>query len=129
MNANRLIGLLAALGVALVLLALFGPAWAQDAKHIQMYHSDPTYDAWFRGLTSPSGGSCCNLKDCDKVEAEWRGGAWYARVKGEMTLVPQSAILEKPLSIDGDAFACLRSTPDPVTASFIRCFIPPIPGY
>ena len=118
MNANRFIGLMAALGVALVLLALFGPAWGQDAKHIQMYHDTPEKDAWFRSLKQPgSGFSCCSRSDCTRTDAVFSKGRWQAVVNGVWTLIPPEKELDT-MSYDGEAYVCNK--PDGKIICFVR---------
>jgi hypothetical protein len=75
--------------------------------------------AWFRSLKQPvTGMSCCDVSDCRRTEADWRGGQWWAVVENNWTPIPREKQLDK-LSIDGDAYVCAgpRGT--------IYCFVPP----
>lgn len=74
---------------------------------------------WFRSLKQPNTGmSCCDVSDCRRTDADYRGGQWWAVVENNWTPIPQEKQLDK-LSIDGDAYVCSgpRGT--------IYCFIPP----
>ena len=76
---------------------------------------------WFKSLRQPgSGQSCCDLADCKRTEADWKGEGWVAHYPdGEPVRVPNSIILKKP-SIDGDAYLC--SHPQ---SKKLYCFIRP----
>lgn len=102
---------LAALAAAVILFALFAPAWSQDRG------------AWFKSLKQPGSGgvSCCDISDCKKTESEWRGGQWHARSNrtGEMTPVPHEKVINNVPSIDGEAYLCESSV------GTLYCFVPP----
>lgn len=75
--------------------------------------------AWFKSLKQPKTGySCCDISDCKRTDADWRGGQWWAMVKGEWTPIPPEKELDK-LSIDGDAYVCSSPT------RRIYCFVKP----
>jgi hypothetical protein len=98
--------LLAGLAPA-VLLASALSAHAQDRA------------SWFKSLKQPGTGiSCCDISDCKRAEADWRGGQWHAVVDGEWTPIPREKELDKQ-SIDGDAYVCSSPT------RRIYCFIKP----
>jgi hypothetical protein len=89
--------------------------------------------SWFESLKMPgTNASCCGAGDCNRTEADWRGGQWWAVVRGEWRPVPPSKVLASPASIDGAAYICTGSPaytfngfePD----SPIYCFVPPIWG-
>ena len=77
--------------------------------------------AWFKSLRSPATGqSCCDLADCKRTEADWKGEGWVAHYPdGEPVQVPNAIILDKP-SIDGEAYLC--SHPQ---SKKLFCFIRP----
>lgn len=78
--------------------------------------------AWFKSLRQPvTGHSCCDISDCRRTDADWRGGQWWAVVGGEWTPIPPDKELEKQ-SIDGDAYVC--SSP----SRRIYCFVRPTLG-
>lgn len=82
----------------------------------------PELDQWFRGLTSASGGSCCDGGDGSKAEAEWDVKGNHYRVrdpKGEWQKVPDGALVKGP-NLAGYAMVWwyhINGVP------FIRCFI------
>ena len=81
--------------------------------------ADESRRAWFKSLTQPTtGGSCCDLSDCARTDADWRDGQWWAVVSGEWTPIPRDRELDKK-SIDGDAYVC--SSP----SRNIYCFVKP----
>jgi hypothetical protein len=106
-------------------LALVGPSRSQDRGK------------WFRSLERPGGGSCCDISDCRKTSAEWRGGKagqWFAAVNGRIRPIPPEIVLRDPPSIDGDAYVCAGrdivddENPTDITLGRLFCFIPPSPG-
>jgi hypothetical protein len=110
--------------VALIFLVL--PADAEDhgfksplrLEHERIYHADQKSDEWFRSLKQPgSGFSCCDISDCKRTEADWRGGQWWAVVSGEWTPIPRDKELDKQ-SLDGDAYVC--SSPNRRIYCFVR---------
>lgn len=91
----------------LVALLMTGQAFGQDRGE------------WFKSLKQPgSGFSCCDISDCKLAEADWRAGQWWAVVRGEWTPIPNDKVLEKPPSIDGDAYVC--SSPNRRIYCFVR---------
>jgi len=107
------------------LIVLLGcAAWgvgirAEDRAATQDRAMQEDRGAWFRSLKQPvTGMSCCDVSDCRRTEADWRGGQWWAKVQDSWTPIPPDKQLQK-LSIDGDAYVCSgpRGT--------IYCFIPP----
>ena len=81
--------------------------------------ADENRRAWFKSLTQPTtGGSCCDLSDCARTDADWHDGQWWAVVSGEWTAIPRDRELDKQ-SIDGDAYVC--SSP----SRSIYCFVKP----
>lgn len=114
-----LIGIMAAVMIG---WAMFDPAWSQDRG------------AWFKSLKQPGTNiSCCDISDCRRTEAEWRGDGWTAIVNGKWREIPAGKILKKPHSIDGDAYVC--NGPEwrdddggEVTPGTIYCFVPPDMG-
>lgn len=98
------------LALGLVLLAIV-PVWAQDRG------------SWFKSLKQPgSGFSCCDISDCRRTDAEWRGEGWTAISKGAggaWVVIPPDKVLDQPKSLDGDAYLC--ESPN----GRIYCFVPP----
>lgn len=75
--------------------------------------------AWLKSLRQPvTGMSCCDISDCNRTDAEWRQGQWWAMLNGKWVVVPRETLLDKT-SIDGDAYICAGRT------GTIYCFIPP----
>jgi len=86
-------------------------------------YADENRGAWFKSLKQPGSGlSCCDISDCRRADAEWRGNQWWAIVQGEWTPVPRNKELSK-MSIDGDAYVC--SSQAPSKSPTIYCFVPP----
>lgn len=102
------------LGMAAVALVLMAwPAPAQDRG------------AWFKSLRMPgSGVSCCDISDCKQTDAQWQAGGWWAvsRYHKKLVPIPPAKVLQKPMSIDGEAYLCEGQ------AGTIFCFVPPSPG-
>jgi hypothetical protein len=74
---------------------------------------------WFKSLRMPGTGfSCCDISDCKRTEADWRGGQWWAVVNGSWTPIPREKELDKQ-SIDGDAYVCASPT------RRVYCFVKP----
>jgi hypothetical protein len=96
-----------------VTIAMAGPSRAQDRG------------AWFKSLKMPGGTSCCDISDCKRVEAQWRGGGWLAlsNVTKKWTQIPPARVLQSPHSIDGEAYLC-----EGPASGTIYCFVPPSPG-
>ena len=107
----RTIGLSAA--VVLGLLALpNSEAMAQSAEDRA---------TWFKSLKQPgSEAPCCDISDCERTEADWRDGQWWAIVRGVWMPVPRDRELSIP-SIDGAAYVCSSYARD----RMIFCFVPP----
>lgn len=104
--------LLMLIGVVILALLLLwlGPATAQPRDKGE----------WFKSLKQPgSGGSCCDIADCKKTEADWRDGRWWAVVQGTWVAIPENTIVTKQYSYDGDAYVCHAPN------SRIYCFIRP----
>lgn len=127
--------ILAALVCGVIVLAWLSTVPANaDEEHTRMYHADPAYDRFFRSLATnpdaPGARSCCNMSDCHRVDAgQDASGVWWITLPGGSRLsVPPNRVIKSPLSIDGEAYACMG---DPVhlEGSPVRCFVPPIPSY
>lgn len=108
--------LVAALFVVLLAVAVFMQA---TTPHLR---ADEARAAWFKGLKQPGNGiSCCDVSDCRRADAEWRGGEkgqWWATVNGAWTPIPPGTELATR-SIDGDAYVCASP------AGHIYCFVRP----
>lgn len=75
---------------------------------------------WFRSLMRPdTGTSCCNVADCHKTVADWRGNQWWAKVDEQWTPIPNEKVVKDHDSFDGEAYVCSGD------ARFIFCFVPP----
>lgn len=87
--------------------------------------------AWFESLRQPGTNfGCCDISDCAKVDAEVRDGAWWAKIGETWRQVPDNVILAKPVSIDGNAYACTGSYSFMAAGQtdgppFFYCFVPP----
>jgi len=94
---------------ALFVLLVAMPAWPQD--------HDANHD-WYKDLAAPSGGSCCNGRDCRVATARmtpW--GTWEAYVNGVWVDVPSAAILSDHLNKSPlNAHIC-------ESGGWIRCFL------
>ena len=105
---------------------LDGQARASD----EIAESDAARAEWFEGLKTPSGQSCCDLGDCRRVHAEWRGDTrgWWALVNGKWRPVPVDKVLSTPPSIDGAAYLCSATAPpaEGSTAQQVTTMLPPI---
>ena len=76
-------------------------------------------DAWFEGLKMPGTViPCCDISDCRRTTADWRGGQWWATVDGQWTPIPPNKELSKR-SIDGDAYVCASQN------RYVYCFVKP----
>lgn len=90
---------------------------------------------WFQSLKQPrSGKSCCDIADCTRTRAEWRQGTWFAEILGKWREVPADTIVQKPPSLDGDAYVCTgysltMTLSRQYEAPYIYCFVPPDYGY
>ena len=74
---------------------------------------------WFKGLKQPGTDNyCCDVSDCEKTEADWRDGQWWAVVQGRWMPIPRNKELAER-SIDGEAYVCSG------WARRIFCFIKP----
>ena len=93
--------------VSLVTIACVAVARAED-RH-----------AWFEGLKMPGTViPCCDISDCRRTTADWRGGQWWATVDGQWTPIPPNKELSKR-SIDGDAYVCASKN------RYVYCFVKP----
>ena len=85
--------------------------------------------AWFEGLTMPGTAiPCCDISDCRRTKADWRGGQWWATVDGQWTPIPPEQGTDQTL--DRRRRLCLRqpqplrlllhqARPDDVAAGFV----------
>lgn len=111
-------------------------------------HADPKRSAWFKSLTVPgTGGSCCDISDCRRTEAEWKDGRWWAAVAmpdktSKWMPIEPGRVLAKPRSIDGEAYVCssagsvagpafepgIGAYTRPASDPLIYCSVPPDMG-
>jgi hypothetical protein len=87
---------------------------------------------WYKDLKSPEGESCCNEKDCHRVEGRFVEpggvGPWSLeiRIGSRWVKVPRDRILSQP-SPDGSVHACYSDPAPFMTESepglTIRCVI------
>jgi hypothetical protein len=109
---------------AILLLAWSAPVQA-DEEHMRLHHADAQHDEWMRSLKRPdTGGSCCNLRDCNPTDAEWRDGQWWAVLRGQWIAIPPEKVLTHPRSLDGEAWLCAS-----LSSTFVFCFVPPLNNY
>jgi hypothetical protein len=105
----------------LAALLVFGAAQRADAAN---------RSAWFQSLRMPgTNASCCDVSDCQRTEADFRAGRWWAVVDKKWREIPHKSVLAHPTSIDGFAYVCAGS-PTWGISGFgrdppIYCFVPP----
>jgi hypothetical protein len=108
------------LRLAIIVLAAIAafPAIAEETK-----------GDWFKSLKQPiTGASCCDISDCKRTKAEFKGGQWWADVPGggakdaQVTPIPNEKVLKDKFSFDGEAYVCSGYD------RRIYCFVPPSPG-
>jgi hypothetical protein len=123
MSRNALLAAAATVAaIALLLAASF--ACADEAGDV---------GRWFKSLTQPGTGmSCCEEADCKQAEAEWRGGQWWAVVRGRWTAIPPDKVLRQT-SIMPRAVVCSSPAADYYGSGHealpvIYCFVPPFNG-
>ena len=97
--------------------------------------AEPDRGAWFKSLKMPgTKTSCCDVADCKKTEAEWKGDGWTAIVRGVWRNIPDEKVLEHPKSLDGEAYVCSADISAAAKEEYraqatIFCFIPPSMSY
>lgn len=68
---------------------------------------------WFKSLIVPGTSiPCCDAADCERTDAKYEDGSWWAVVRNRWIRVPPWAVLKRPRSIDGDAYVCSPHTRD-----------------
>lgn len=83
---------------------------------------------WFKSLMQPDNHiSCCDVSDCERTQAEYTDGAWWAIVEKKWRLMPPEKILTHPTSLDGEAYVC-HGHGTPTYDAVIYCFVPPTMG-
>jgi hypothetical protein len=105
----------------LAVLFVFGTLQRADAED---------RSSWFQSLRVPSTkASCCDVSDCQRTEADWRGGHWWAVVDKKWREIPNKSVLTHPVSIDGSAYVCAGSPTWSISGLGrdppIYCFVPP----
>ena len=82
---------------------------------------------WYRGLESNTGGSCCSLADCRRVEARHGGpvggdgSGWQARLDGVWVDIPERAVLHNKENPTGESVACW--TNGSARGIYVYCFV------
>lgn len=94
---------------------LFGVVLA--ATHAYAHDGDQPLAQWYRSLQAPTGESCCNMKDCQPVDARINGDHWEAKVQGTWQQIPDNIILKRD-NLEGRAVLCIYG-------GSMRCFVPP----
>jgi hypothetical protein len=80
------------------LLVTYGLAFATVGGLTAVANSEDR-GAWFKSLRQPGTGmSCCDIADCHKTVADWRGGQWWAIVQGAWTPIPPGKELKSSRS-------------------------------
>lgn len=107
----------------LMLALLIGPAMAEPShhhppEHAQLHHD--FYKNWYR--PDNRNASCCNLKDCEPVEARIIGGHWHVLRPADRRWlrVPPSQVEHDRTSPDGRNHACFQP---PSVGDTVYCFI------
>lgn len=122
--------IVASLALAIALLVYASGAYAHDMAAL----TDPQRDAWYRGLNSPGGGWCCDLKDAAHIDQKYvrqlNDHSWevYLTDLQKWVGVPPDRVVQNKPSIDGEPYL-FRYPAALYDGSLIRCFIPPIPGF
>lgn len=131
--------ILAIAGAAAMWCVVFLAQHAHGAEADGLFTTgDPGRGAWFQSLNrNDTHTSCCDVSDCRHVAARQRAdGIWEAKATmpkegwpsqaqfaaDGWVVIPAEIVLQRPLSIDGEAYLCM-------TYVQMYCFIPPIPGF
>jgi hypothetical protein len=119
-QAAQIIKIVVGIVVLLVLFWLVFPSLATAGER----------GDWFKSLKVPGtvNGSCCDVADCKRTIADYKGGQWVAKVWGYQRMIPPNVVLQHPKSLDGEAYVCARNA-SPLQRAEILCFIPPDMGY
>ena len=81
---------------------------------------DPSLAPWFQALQQPDGGgSCCNDRDCELVQARVTPKGWEAFVDKAWLAVPPERLLQRHDNPTGSAVLCHIQ-------KNVLCFIPPV---
>ncbi len=81
---------------------------------------DPSLAPWFQALQQPDGGgSCCNDRDCELVQARVTPKGWEAFVDKAWLAVPPERLLQRHDNPTGSAVLCHIE-------KNVLCFIPPV---
>ena len=86
--------------------------------------------SWFQSLRVPgTNASCCDVGDCQRTEADWRAGHWWALIDKKWRAIPNESVLTHISSIDGSAYVCAGSATWSISGFGrdppIYCFVPP----
>jgi hypothetical protein len=96
---------IATLRLAAALLAavsISAPARAHSPMGV-----DPSLAPWFQALQQPNGGgSCCNDRDCELVQARVTPKGWEALVDKAWLAVPPERLLQRHDNPTGSAVLC-----------------------
>ena len=109
---------IATLQLAAALLAavsISAPARAHSPMGV-----DPSLAPWFEALQQPNGGgSCCNDRDCELVQARMTPKGWEVFVGKAWLSVPPERLLQRHDNPTGSAVLCHIE-------KNVLCFIPPV---
>lgn len=87
------------LGIGLVLSIILLLATAAFGRDLDgRYAASPLHD-WFKGLSTPGGGLCCDLADGTGIEAiDWfiDHGHYVVKVDGAFVEVPDNKVVKEP---------------------------------
>ena len=102
------------------------PVWAFDNGQYADVPNDVR--AWFKGVRSPTGVSCCDIADGHRTI--WKGdeaGRYWVPINGEWVEVPEEAVVNNAGSPLGEAVVWYTNYPGDETYRnnvHIRCFVP-----
>ena len=110
---------------ALAAVLLATQAFAQHAGHHHPPEHAAIHDHFYSTWTRPDDRriSCCNLKDCEPVQARRVNGTWFVLRSADMKWlpVPPSRIETERDSPDGRNHACFQQ---PGMSDTVFCFLP-----
>jgi hypothetical protein len=81
----------AQIGLLAWLSALAGTALALDSGQFDNVPADVR--AWFKGVVAPNGVPCCDIADGHRTDYDFREGAYWVPIEGQLMAVPERAII------------------------------------
>jgi hypothetical protein len=77
--------------------------------------------AWFKGVVSPSGVSCCDISDGHRTAYDVRQGTYWVPIDGLWWQVPERAVIRNQGNPVGDAVVWYVNLRGSIV---INCFVP-----